>query len=238
MSHDANATKELPLLSYAEPSSRLLEEFMAGLTPEVQGTVQRSFERLLGSGVGSQAKRTGDQAPDFALPNVHGQKVQLSDLLADGPVVLSFYRGGWCPFCNLEFRALSVILPEIRNLGATLVGVSPETPDNSLSTVEKNDLDFEVLSDFGNQVTREYGLLMQVYEEMRPLYLEWGLDIPAHNGDNSWELPLPATYVIDRNGIIQTDLVDKNYTHRMEPIAIIAALRQLQTRKAQPPLEN
>lgn len=227
MTADTNATKELPLLSYAEPSARLLEQFMAGLTPEVRSTVQRNFERLLSSDVAAHAKRTGDAAPDFALPNVRGKELRLSELLTEGPVVLSFYRGGWCPFCNLEFRALSVILPEIRSLGATLVGVSPETPDVSLSTVEECGLDFEVVSDLGNRVARSYGLLMEVYEELRPLYLEWGLDVPAHNGDQSWELPVPATYVIDRTGIIQAGLVDKNYTHRMEPIAIIAALRQI-----------
>lgn len=227
MTRDANTTKELPLLSYAEPSARLLEEFMAGLSPEVQATVKRNFERLLSSKVAAQAKRSGDSAPDFGLPNAHGTQIRLSDLLSKGPVVLSFYRGGWCPFCNLEFRALSAILPEIQRLGATLVGVSPETPDHSLSTVRENDLQFEVLSDFGNRVAREYGLLMEVYEELRPLYQEWGLDIPGHNGDTSWGLPVPATYVIDRDGVIRAGLVDKDYTHRMEPVEILAALDNL-----------
>jgi peroxiredoxin len=121
-----------------------------------------------------------------------------------------------------------VILPQLKILGASLVGVSPETPEHGLATLEHNHLDFDLLSDSGNAVARDYGLLMSVPEEMQSLYLEWGFDVPEHNGDDSWELPVPATYVIDREGVIRSAFVDKDYTRRMEPLAILEALRELE----------
>ena len=202
--------------------------FMEQQTPETARIVTASFEKLAASQVGVSARTVGDAAPVFTLPNAIGRPVSLSNLLGRGPVVLSFYRGGWCPFCSLELQALQAILPEIQSLGATLVGISPETPDNSLSTKQKQQLTFEILSDQGNQVARDYGLLFSVYEEMRPLYLEWGFDLPAVNGDDSWEIPVPATYVIDSGGVIRAGHVDKDYTRRMEPAEILAALSTLQ----------
>ncbi len=211
----------------ARQTEDTLNAFMGSLPGEVQAIVGGSFEKLMASDAGAKAQGVGDMAPDFTLPGVKGGDVSLSALLESGPVVLSFYRGGWCPFCNLEFRALQTALPEIQALGATLIGVSPETPDTSLSTAEKHGLEFNVLSDVGNQVARRYGLIMLLYEEMRPLYREWGMDVPAANGDESYELPLPATYVIGRTGVIHAAYVNKNYTQRMEPAAIIQALRDI-----------
>ena len=202
--------------------------FMEQQTPETARIVTASFDKLAASQVAESARTVGDAAPDFSLPNAIGRPVSLSNLLGRGPVVLSFYRGGWCPFCSLELQALQAILPEIQSLGATLVGISPETPDNSLSTKQKQQLTFEILSDQGNRVARDYGLLFSVYEEMRPLYLEWGFDLPAVNGDDSWEIPVPATYVIDSGGVICAGHVDKDYTRRMEPAEILAALSTLQ----------
>jgi peroxiredoxin len=158
------------------------------------------------------------------LPDVRGGQGQLADFLAHGPVVLSFYRGGWCPFCNLEFKALADILPAINAAGATLVGISPERPEVGQQTVADHGLEFEVLSDVGNLVIRDYGLLMRVDEQMRPHYRQWGIDLFAANGDESYELPVPATYVIDRDGVIRAAHVDRDYTSRMEPADILAAL--------------
>jgi len=211
-----------------EQIAQTVAAFLGQLPPDRLKTVQASFERLAVSHVGEGAKTVGEIAPDFRLPNATGTRTSLYETLNSGPVVLSFYRGGWCPFCSLELHALQAILPEIQSLGATLVGISPETPDNSLSTKQKQQLTFEVLSDQGNQVARDYGLLFQVYDEMRPLYLEWGFDLPAVNGDDSWEIPVPATYVIDPGGTIRAGYVDKDYTRRMEPADILAALSTLQ----------
>lgn len=161
------------------------------------------------------------------MPNATGQIVSLAEVLTRGPVVLSFYRGGWCPYCNLELQALQRHLPEIREMGASLLAVSPQTPDNSLSTAEKHQLQFDVLSDQGDQVARTYGLVFTVPPELHSIYRQWGIDIPAWNGDESWELPLPATYVIDRGGIIRSAFVNLDYTQRMEPADILRELRAL-----------
>jgi len=201
--------------------------FMSSLPEDDAQIVGASFEKLHSSHTGESAIAVGQIAPDFNLPGATGETVNLHSKLNEGPVVLNFYRGGWCPFCNLELRALQALLPEIKSLGANLIGISPETPDNSLSTAEKHQLQFDLLSDIGNCIARDYGLIFTVYEEMRPLYLKWGLDVPASNGDASWELPVPATYIIDSKCVVRTAHVDKDYTRRMEPEQILAALRSL-----------
>ena len=211
----------------AEQTQETMEAFIGGLPEDVQQLVGGVFERLMNSNFTDHAKGVGDNAPEFALPNVQGGTTSLSELLERGPVVLSFYRGGWCPFCNLEFKALHDKLPEMQTLGATLVGISPETLAVSQQTVKDHQLEFEVLSDEGNRVARDYGLVMVVDEAIRPHYEQWGIDLPAANGDESFELPVPATYVIDQSRVIRAAHVDKNYTKRMEPTDIVAALKVL-----------
>ena len=135
----------------------------------------------------------GDAVPNFELPDATGKQVELQTLLREGPVVLTFYRGGWCPYCNIELQALQAALPEFTAHNAALVAVSPQTPDQSLSTAEKNELEFSVLSDVGNDVAGEYGLVFTLPEALRPIYAEFGIDLPSYNGDDSFELPVPAT---------------------------------------------
>lgn len=211
----------------AEQTQETVEAFIGGLPEEVQQTVGGVMQRLMSSNITDNASNVGDKAPEFRLPNVKGGDTTLSELLESGPVVLSFYRGGWCPFCNLEFKALHDKLPEMQALGATLVGISPEALAVSQQTAQDNALEFEVLSDEGNRVARDYGLVMIVDEAIRPHYMQWGIDIPTANGDETFELPVPATYVIDQSGVIRAAHVDKDYTKRMEPADIVAALRAL-----------
>lgn len=215
--------------SLADRIGETVGNFMSALPEEEAQTVAGSFEKLYASQIAAHAIKVGDVAPDFTLPNVTGDPVSLQETLRNGPLVLSFYRGGWCPFCNLELHALQSRLPEITALGATLIGISPETPDKAMTAINEHQLEFEVLSDIGNKTARQYGLLFTVYEEMRPLYLKWGLDVPASNGDDSWELPVPATYVIDRSGVVAAAHVDKDYTKRMEPDEVLATLQALRT---------
>ncbi|VAW75593.1 AhpC/Tsa family protein GSU0066 [hydrothermal vent metagenome] len=211
----------------SDQTRQALESFVANLPADQQETVGKAFEVLMASDTASNAVTSGGKAPDFVLPSVLGGSVKLGDALSEGPVVLSFYRGSWCPFCNLELNALKQRQDDIKACGARLIAVSPERPDSSLSHAEKLDLSFDVLSDLHNAVAGEYGLIMDVHETLRPLYLEWGLDLPAANQDESWQLPVPATYVIDRDSTIRAAYVDKNYTTRMEPEDIIATLRSL-----------
>ena len=216
-----------PAHSLSDQLGETVGAFMSSLPEDEAQIVGASFEKLHSSHTAESAIAVGETAPNFTLPDATGKDVNLHSKLNEGPVVLSFYRGGWCPFCNLELQALQALLPEIKALGANLIGISPETPDNSMTTVEKQQLQFDVLSDVGNNTARDYGLIFTVYEEMRPLYLKWGLDVPASNGDDSWELPVPATYIIDTNCVARTAHVDKDYTKRMEPGQILAALRNL-----------
>ena len=197
------------------------------LPAPVRNTMQTATADLAASGILDTATNQGDTAPEFSLPNATGTTVSLSSLLAKGPVVLSFYRGQWCPYCNIELRALQQALPDITAAGAGLVAVSPQTPDNSLSTVEKNELTFEVLSDVENVVARQYGLVFTLPEALRPIYSSFGIDVPAHNGNETFELPIAATYVIGTDGKVAHAFVNADYTLRLDPVDIIAALQKL-----------
>ncbi|MCZ6468973.1 MAG: peroxiredoxin-like family protein, partial [Candidatus Dadabacteria bacterium] len=181
-----------------------LEELYNGFTkkvpPEVLNTMLGVTRRLVNSGIAEKSLKVGEKAPDFNLPNPKGESVNLHSLLEKGPVVLNFYRGGWCPYCNLELNAYQKHLDEINDLGASLVAISPETPDNSLSTAEKNDLKFDVLSDVGNKTANQFGLVFKLPSELHEIYLKFGINIPKFNGDDSWEIPMPGTYVIDKDG--------------------------------------
>lgn len=214
-------------MSYAEQYQKIVQQFMSNLPEDTATTVGKNFEYILSSDFGDKALSEGDKAEDFSLPNAKGEATQLTKLLEQGPIVLNFYRGGWCPFCNLEFKSLHDILPQIKELGANLIGISPELPDNSLDTIDKHQLQFEVLTDVGNIIARQYGIIMDVPEFMRPVYLEWGIDLPKTNGDDTWELPIPATYIIGSDGNIISSYINKNYTERMEPSDIIKTLETL-----------
>jgi len=201
-------------------------EFMAQVPPEIREAMVRADMELAASGIAQRALKAGDRAPDFNLPDARGGYVRLKDLLATGPVVLSFYRGGWCPYCNLELRALQQALPEITRLGAKLVAVSPQTPDESLSTTEKNALSFSVLSDIGSMAAKSFGIAYDLAEELRP-HARSDHALPEKNGDKRWVLPIPATYVIDTDGTVALSFVDVDYRNRLEPAEILIALQSL-----------
>jgi peroxiredoxin len=206
-------------------------EFMANVAPEVRDAMVRADMELAASGIARRALKAGDRAPDFRLPDARGGYVRSRDMLTTGAVVLSFYRGGWCPYCNLELRALQKALPEITLLGAKLVAVSPQTPDESLSTAEKSELTFPVLSDLGSATAKSFGIAYDLAEELRPIYARLGHALPEKNGDESWLLPIPVTYVIDRDGTIALGFVDVDYRNRLEPAEVLAALQSLSKEK-------
>ena len=174
-----------------------------------------------------RAIRTGDRAPDFTLPDQQGRPVSGATLLEAGPAVVTFYRGGWCPYCNIQLRAYQAVLPEITALGGRLVAISPQLPDGSLSTAEANKLTFDVLSDIGNRVARSFGLVWTLSEELRAALRSSNKALPEFNGDDSWELPVPATYVIARDRRVALAGIDVDYRERLEPDAILSALQSL-----------
>ncbi|WP_412062474.1 peroxiredoxin-like family protein [Rubrivirga sp. IMCC45206] len=189
--------------------------------------IDRATAALTAADPTAGAVSVGDSAPSFELPNAIGQTIRLGDLLAQGPVVLTFYRGGWCPYCSLELKALQDALPAITEAGARLVAISPQTPDATLSTAEKKALSFDVLSDVGNAVAREYGLVFEAPADLVETYQGFGIDLEAANGDATHELPMPATFVIDLDGTVRYAFVDPDYTQRAEPADVVAALQAL-----------
>lgn len=184
-----------------------------------------AIERLNHSDLLSHSLAVGAAMPPFVLPDATGQHVRSTDLLADGPLVISFYRGAWCPYCNLELRAWQERLPELAALGGRFVAISPQTPDASLSLAQKHALAYPVLSDAGHAVARQFGLVYRLDDELRPIYAGFGIDLPAVNGDHSFELPVPATYLIDASGRVIGRWIDADYRHRAEPAEVLAQLR-------------
>jgi len=215
----------------SETLSQQLDEFLAGWMQRVpadrRAAMERHIAHLSETGIGKHAKQVGDQAPDIALPDVHGDVFEVAKLLAKGPVVVTFYRGGWCPYCNLELKAYQAVLPRIAAAGASLVAISPEKPDDTVSTAEKNALTFPVLSDVGQKVGKAFGLVYSFTEELRTVYDGFKLDIPGKNGaPDDWSLPLSATYVIGADGIILFADTSVDYRHRTDPLDVLEVLER------------
>lgn len=193
----------------------------------VLATIDAANLRLAQSGLVERALRAGGRAPDFVLADATGRMVDSKHLRSRGPLILSFYRGAWCPYCNLELQAWQRHLPELERLGATLVAISPQTPDASLTLAQKHALAYPVLSDPGHRVARQFGIVFTLDDSLRPVYEAFGVDLLAHNGDSSFELPVPATYLIDRDATVIDAWVDVDYRKRAEPSLVLARLREL-----------
>lgn len=188
---------------------------------------EAKIEQLRADFALASAVSVDEAAPDFALPNAAGKSIVLKQLLRSGPVILAFYRGGWCPYCNIQLRAYQSILPQISASGARLVAISPQLPDNSLDTVNKNALTFDVLSDVRNEVARSYGLVYSLPEEIRAALRSNNKALPSINGDDSWELPVPATYVVARDQHVALAYIEVDYRKRLEPKALLTCLNSL-----------
>ncbi|MGL5335826.1 MAG: peroxiredoxin-like family protein [Enterovibrio sp.] len=197
------------------------------VSSEILSIMEDATAALRATGLEDRALATGDRFPDFSLPDQHEVVRPFSDYLAQGPVVLNIYRGGWCPYCNLEMQALSSILPELRNRGVNLIGLTPEMPATAEDTLAANKLEITVLSDKGNRVSADLGLVFTLPEELRPIYESFGIDIPASNGDQSFTLPVPATYIINTDGTILYHFINADYTKRVEPSKLLAELDKL-----------
>ncbi len=201
-------------------------ENSANTIPEDKYTVmQQSTRALLDAKISNKALQSGDVLPDFELPDENQHTVHLNDVLQDKYLIVSFYRGGWCPYCNMELRALQQLSDEFKNLGADLVAISPETPDNSMTTSEKNGLKFKILSDIDNIYAKQLNLAFQMPGELREVYHSFGLHVDKHNGNTNYELPMPATYIVDHNKKIIHHFVPEDYTQRLDPEEISSFLK-------------
>ena len=174
----------------------------------------------------SKALKVGDKAPQFTLKNALGKKVKLSTLLKNGNVVLTWYRGGWCPYCNRALQGWQEALPEIKAQGATFIALTPELPDYSLSTKEKHQLTFEILTDLNNEVANRYGLVFTLDENTAVRY-EKGFGLSAYNGNHLNQLPMPATYIINQKGVIIYAFVNADYTQRANNEEVIKKLKEI-----------
>ncbi len=172
--------------------------------------------------------KVGEKAPDFSLKDPKGKVVKLSAMLKKGPVVLTFYRGAWCPYCNLQMHQLKESLPQFKKYGASIIAITPQTPDKSVAQFSKEGYPFEVLSDVDYSVIKSYNLYWEVPAEMDAAYKHaFGLDVASFNGKGRLGLPVPGTFVIDQTGVIRAAFADNDYKKRMEPADILAALKQL-----------
>ena len=197
-------------------------------TPPTEQQILREAQAYLRrTGAGANALDVGDRAPDFELPDTDGRIVSLDAVRARGPVILDFFRGGWCPFCSLELRAYQQLVESIEHAGASLLAISPELPVHLQKTVEENELTFPVLSDANAHVARQYGLVYTVPEVLRPIYVAFGLDLPERQGRGELELPVPATYLVDRDGTIRRAFLELDVSRRGEPEYFIAGLHEL-----------
>lgn len=205
-------------------------EFRAGkppynVSPAIIAVMDRATDELIASRQAGRALGVGELAPPFTLDGADGASVSSADLLARGPLVVTFYRGVWCPYCNMDLQALQEALPAFRALRASLVAISPQTRANSRKSIRQNKLDFPILSDPENRVADAFGLRFRLPDSLIELYRDvLGNNLPSFNGDPSWTLPMPARFVIGRDGVIRYAEVNPDYTRRPEPDDLLPAL--------------
>ncbi|KJV08451.1 hypothetical protein VZ95_17730 [Elstera litoralis] len=214
--------------SLAAALDQLADELTARQMPEARAVFEQLLAWLRSGPLVGQALQVGDQAPGFLLPDYRGRLVSSTELLADGPIVLSFFRGGWCPYCGLEMAALEEALPEISGR-ARLVGVTPEAGSFPNQTILDNRLSYPLLADLDNGLALAFGLVFRMPQAVIDVYRARGLDLAARQGNDAWMVPVPGTFVIDRAGIIRFAFADPDYRKRVDPGAVIAALTEIET---------
>jgi peroxiredoxin len=210
-----------PLREIFAERKELIAKYVPAATQAVQA---RAVAELKQQRLAANILSVGAKMSEFQLQDHDGKSTSSSDLLANGRLVLCFIRGRWCPFCVGQMEAMNLILPEIEQAGATLVGISPQTVQQSFFMRDQHRLRFPLLSDGGNQVARQFGLTYRVPDGQRDVYRRAFVNLPFVNGDESWELPIPATYIIDRDGSVLFASANEDYTERPEPSEIVAAL--------------
>jgi peroxiredoxin len=205
----------------------LKAEIETKLPAEVIGVFSQATAELVASGQAQRALKAGDRVPLFTLPDANGNVVSADELLARGPVVVTFYRGVWCPYCNLDLQALQAAAVELQLLGASLVAISQQTPANSRKSERDNKLGFPILSDHGGEVAAAFGLRFSLPDYLRDTYKALSNNLPVINGEHSWTLPMPARYVIGQDGVIAYSEVNPDYTQRPNPSELLPVLKSL-----------
>ena len=204
------------------------KELIAKYVPrETQAVHTRVISDLEAAGFAKKALAVGAKAPCFELNDHNGTLVSSPELLTNGRLAICFFRGRWCPFCVGQLEAMNLLVPQIEQAGASLVAISPQTVQQSFFMVDQHKLRFPLLSDAGNQTARQFGLVYPVPDDQQAIFRRAFVNLPFANGDSSWELPIPATFIVDRDGTILYASAEEDYTLRPEPTEILRLLSAL-----------
>lgn len=214
-------------MSLQEKLEELTTKLRSLVPADRLATVDRAIDQLKNSGIAEHTLKQGEKAPSFELPDGDGNLWRSEDLLRSGPLVIVFYRGRWCAYCNTQLVELQKIHKQIAGSEASLVAISPQTQKHSYMTRDMHKLRFPVLSDTGNLVARKFGLVYHLSPQLQTMYESIFTKLPGYNGDQSWELPVPASYVVRPDGIIAYARVDADWRQRPEPEEILARLPKL-----------
>lgn len=208
----------------AKQIEHLNQELSSQLPQVILEAFGKSIEDLKMRKMEDESIQIGDRMPEFSLPNVFGKIIKSEDVLKNGKMILAFYRGSWCPYCNLELRFLQENLSRIKDKGASLIAISPQNPDHSQSMTKKNNLEFEVLTDTDNSFAKKLGIIFQLQDFVLPHYKELGINLSDFNKNNDNTLPVPAVFVVNEKGIVTYKFFDVNYMNRIDVEALIQAL--------------
>lgn len=234
MSHSCKQPLWQPIANYGRLSLMIILAMatfssipaFAKLTAEDRAIMAKHQASLQKMQLAKKAKQQGDDAIMFRLPNAQGKKIDLAEELKKGKVILSFYRGGWCPYCNEQLQMYQKHLKKIQAAGARLIAISPDSPQSEQDTIAANEIEFQVLSDKDNRIARQYGLVFDVSEDLQKVYKKLGLDLEKYQGSDKWQLPLPATYVINGAGKIIYSFVDEDYKKRAPIKEVLHAVKR------------
>lgn len=199
-------------------------QFINNAPEEAKTIMNRATQDLFESGILENTPKVGDILPGFSLKNQDGETIQSDDLLQKGPLVISFFRGVWCPYCNIELKSLQSYADQFRTAGANIVVISPQEQPSAQKTITENGLSFDVLSDIGNSYAQQLGLTFTLPADLQTVYQGFNINLPDHNGDDSWMLPMPARLVIDASGKVLFTDINPDYTQRTDPAETLAVL--------------
>jgi peroxiredoxin len=200
--------------------------------PHIWRVRQEAIDKLVSTGVAERAIHAGNQAPGFRLRDPDGKVISSADLLSRGPVLIFFYRGGWCPYCTLDLRAIQAAAQQFRSSGASIIAVSQQSAHESRSTERMNGLSFSSLVDRGGEVARAFGVRWRLPQQLRATEIDSGLDLAVVNGEPSWTLTMPARYVVSQDGIVEYADVSADHTRRCDPTELLPVLSQIRVRMA------
>ncbi len=213
-------------ISYGESSEKRKQEMGAKVSDDVKNIMKKANEELIQSGLAERALAEGNKLPDFEVKNEKGEMVKVSSLYAKNYLVITFYRGGWCPYCQLELKAYESMLDDFADAGAVVVGISPEVELELKKTRKKNDLSFPLFSDPNNEVAKKLGIAFTLNPEILAVYKKFGIDLEKSQNNKENTLPMPGTYVVDTTGKILFAFINPDYTLRAEPADVLKVIQK------------